>query len=143
METFKSDVYEDGRTKQAYKDETDISKILSRAAKGQTISHLAKHGAIYGDFTDIDDLLTAHAKLQKGMEIFQKLPGEVRREFHNDAAGFFKYVNDPANRDKLPELLPALAAPGTQMPTPVRTVKTELPAAATPAEPSPPEPPTA
>ncbi len=107
--------YSDGRTKQAFKDSTDINKLLARAAKGETISHLAKHGAMYGDFTDIDDLLTGMTRLQKGQAIFADLPGEIRREFNQDAGAFFNYVNNPENSERLSELLPGLAERGTQL----------------------------
>lgn len=123
LPTFKSDKYDDGRTKQAFKDQADINKIIARVQVGETISHLAKHGAVYGDFTDIDDLLTATNRLAKGKQIFAELPGEVRREFDQDAAKFFRYVNDPANIERLPELLPGLAAPGTQLPAVRRTLE--------------------
>lgn len=116
METFKSDSYEDGRTKQAFKDDTDINKILDRAAKGSTISHLAKHGAVYGDFSDIGDLLQSQERLQRGIAIFQELPGEVRKEFNNSAGEFFEFVNNPANTERLSEVLPALSKQGKQMP---------------------------
>ena len=76
--------YSDGRTKQSFKDGTDINKLLYKAAKGDSISHLAKHGAVYGDFSDIDDLLTAHNRLERGKQIFMDLPGEVRAEFNNN-----------------------------------------------------------
>lgn len=125
-EVFKSDKYDDGRTVQSHKDETDINKILARASRSGTISHLEKHGAMYGDFSDIDDLLTANKRLQRGQQIFDELPGEVRREFNNDPRAFYSYVNDPANKEKLGELLPALAAPGTQLPAPQRTAATEV-----------------
>lgn len=115
-EEFLSDDYEDGITKQAYKDECDVNKLIARAQRGDTLGHLARHGAMYGDFSDIDDLLTAHARLQKGMEIFNDLPSEIRNEFYNDAGRFFNYVNDPKNVDRLGELLPGLAAPGRDLP---------------------------
>ena len=118
MPTFKSDNYDDGRTKQSFKDSTDINKILARAARGESISHLQRHGAAYGDFSDIDDLLDAHAKLARGREIFEELPSEVRREFDQDVSKFFKYVNDPRNKDQLHKVLPALAEPGTQLTRP-------------------------
>ena len=124
MPTFKSDSYTDGRTKQAFKDTTDINKLLAKAQKGEAISHLAKHGAMYGDFTDIDDLLTAQTRLKKGEEIFNKLPGEVRREFNQSPAEFFNFVNDPKNVDDLENLLPSLAQRGDQRVHPRRTPKT-------------------
>ncbi len=105
--------YPDGMTKQSFKDETDINKLLQRAQKTGTISHLNKHEARYGDFSDFD-FFEATLKLTQGREIFDELPSEVRAEFRNSPADFFKYVNDPANRDRLDKLMPALAAPGRQ-----------------------------
>ena len=48
-------VYDDGRTKQAFKDSTDINKILKKAAKAGTMSHLMKYPApVYAEFQNID-----------------------------------------------------------------------------------------
>ena len=126
--------YSDGRTKQSFKDSTDINKLLVKAARGDSISHLAKHQAMYGDFTDIDDLLTAHARLERGKRIFDELPGEVKREFGQSAAAFFNYVNDPANVDKLAELLPGLAERGNQLGSVARTPERMSDVPDTPAE---------
>lgn len=120
-DTFKSDSYTDGRTKQAFKDETDINKLLAKANRGESISHLAKYGATYGDFTDMDDLLDAHNKLARGQQIFQDLPGEIKREFNQDPRQFYKFVNDPDNANRLGEVLPDLAQRGTQLPAVKRT----------------------
>ena len=120
-ETFKSDSYPDGRTKQAFKDETDINKLLARGAMQDALSHIEKHGLTYGEFNNYDSLLDAHEKLQRGTDIFMDLPGEVRQEFHNSPAEFFAYVNDPANKDVLHQKIPQLAQPGTQMPAIRRT----------------------
>ncbi len=105
--------YEDGRTKQTFRDETDINKILKRAQVTGTVSHLAKHEGRYGDFSNYDFFANT-LMLTKGREIFDDLPSEVRAEFNQSPAGFFQFVNDPANRDRLNELLPALAEPGRQ-----------------------------
>jgi len=107
-------VYDDGRTKQSHKDETDIVKIMARFQKTGTISHLAKYEAAYADYSDYE----YHAELNKltrGREIFDALPAEVRREFSQSPAAFFEFVNDPANKDDLLIKLPALAAPGNQI----------------------------
>lgn len=119
--------YSDGRTKQAFKDSTDINKILAKAQKVGSLSHLVRHGAMYGDFSDVPDLLEAKSRIERGQKIFDDLPSEVRREFANDQFAFFTFVNDPANADRLREVLPALAARGRQMPAVIRTVATELP----------------
>ncbi|AJK28236.1 putative minor capsid protein [Eel River basin pequenovirus] len=117
-ETIAAKDYGDGRTKQSFKDSADINKILARAQRGEAITHLAKYGGTYEDFSDYDDLLGAHQKLARGQQIFDELPGEVKREFHNSASRFYSYVNDPANAGKLHELIPGLTAPGTQLPSP-------------------------
>ncbi len=116
--------YTDGRTKQSFKDATDINKLLVKAARGDSISHLAKHGAVYGDFSDVDDLLSAQARLATGKAIFMELPGEVRREFENSAGKFFNFVNNPANVNDLARLIPGLAERGNQMPVVSRTSET-------------------
>lgn len=106
--------YKDGRTKQSFKDETDINKILMRAEKSGTISHLNKYQGQYADFSEFDyqeNLI----QLTRGREMFDELPAEIRSEFQNSPAQFFNYVNDPENKERLEELLPGLAAPGRQM----------------------------
>ena len=116
--------YSDGRTKQAFRDSADINKILEKAQRAGTLSHLVRHGAQYGDFSDVGDLLTAHERLQSGKSIYDELPSELKREFP-DMFKFFEYVNDPENSDKLQEILPALAAPGRQIPDVRRSAATE------------------
>lgn len=129
--------YSDGRTKQSFKDQCDINKILAKAWKTGSISHLQKHGATYGDFSDVPDLLEAHRRIKRGNEVFAELPSEVRKEFGNDMFRFYEYVTDPANAGRLHELLPALAKPGRQAPAVVRSARSEADpkVASAPAEP--------
>jgi len=105
--------YKDGRTKQSFKDETDINKILHRAQKAGTMSHLEKYQGTYGDFAEFD-FLEANLQLTKGREVFDALPSEIRNEFKGSPAAFFDYVNDPKNINDLTKKLPMLAAPGRQ-----------------------------
>ncbi len=109
----KDPIFNDGRTKQSFRDETDINKILKRAQKSGTISHLNRYEARYGDFAGFD-FFEAQMKLIQGREIFDALPSEIRNEFNQSQAEFFDYVNDPANVKRVGELLPALAEPGRQ-----------------------------
>ncbi len=114
MIPIKQPTYKDGRTKQSFKNETDINKIMARAEKTGTISHLTKHEAHYGDFSNFD-FFEANLQLTRGREIFDELPGEIRKEFGQSPAQFFAYVNDPANKEELLKKLPGLAAPGRQI----------------------------
>ncbi len=106
--------YEDGRTKQAFRDETDIQKIMARADRAGTISHLEKYEGVYADFSDFD-FHEQTERLTQGRQIFDDLPAEVRKEFGQSPQEFFNFVNDPANADNLLEKLPHLAKPGKQL----------------------------
>lgn len=105
-------VYDDGRTKQAFKSQTDINRILAMANKTGAISHLAKYEGMYGDFEEFD-FLAAQLQIRKAGEIFEALPAELRREFQQSPNMFFEFVNDPKNKDRLSEIFPVLAEPGS------------------------------
>lgn len=107
-------------TKQAFADSTDINKILAKAQKTGTISHLAKHGAEYGDFSDFD-FFEAHTRLARATEIFDELPAEMRKEFDHEPSKFFEFANDPQNVGKLEEILPKIAEPGRYFPQVLNT----------------------
>lgn len=114
----------ESRTKQAFKDQCDINKILKKAQRAGSLSHLVKHGAHYGDFSDVPDLLTANARIQAGQSIYDELPSELKREFP-DMYSFFEYVNNPENQVDLRDRLPALAEPGRQRPDVRRSAASE------------------
>lgn len=145
--------YSDGRTKQGFKDETDINMILKRAQKKGTLSHLERHGGHYADYSDVPTLLEAHSRIQEGQRVFDELPSQLRAEFGNDQFAFFEFVNKTENAGKLAELLPQLAEPGLQLPAVRRSAATEAnpalsdanpapaPAGAVPAQPEPTPPP--
>lgn len=106
--------YEDGRTKQSFAASLDRGAIIRRAQATGSLSHLAQYGreyAVYGHWENID-MLTAMDRVQRGTEIFQALPSELRKEFNQNPAEFFSFVNDPANAERLPEIFPQLAEPG-------------------------------
>ena len=115
LPTFASNKYDDGLTKQSFKDSTDINKILHKAQRTGTISHINRYGAMYGDF-EAFDFLEAQNQLAKAREIFDALPSELRAEFDQDPSQFFAYANDPANASRLEEVLPEIAEPGRYFP---------------------------
>ncbi len=111
--------FNDGRTKQAFKDSTDINKILKKHQVTNVQSHLVQFPAeAYAEFEDVD-LLKAYAQIDRAGEIFGQLPSEVRSEFDNNALRFVRYAADPANNKRLAELFPAIAAPGAYFVNPV------------------------
>lgn len=127
--------YTDGRTKQAFKDQCDINKMLKKAQQTGSIAHIQKYPElIYGEFDGEFDLLTAHARIQRANEIFGELPSETRKEFDNNALEFVTWANNPENKGKLAELLPAIAEPGAYFPNPVQRGGQGAGAATAPAE---------
>ena len=111
-----SPTYPTTRTKQAFKDSTDINKILDKARRTGVITHVGKYGEEYGDFSDVPDLLEAELRLARAREIFADAPSEIRREFDQDVGKFFAWVNDPANADAVSEKLVDVARRGDQLP---------------------------
>lgn len=106
-----------GATKQSYKDSCDINKLLERGAREGGLSHLERHGAMYGDFAAIDwDELPN--KLAQGRQVFDELPAEIKREFNGSPGEFFAFVTDPTKADRLKELLPKIAERGNFFPKP-------------------------
>ncbi len=104
-------VYDDGRTKQAFKDQADVNKILKKAQRTGTLSHLQRFEGQYGDFSNFD-FMEAQQQLAKANSIFEQLPSELRREFNNTPQEFFAFATNPENAGKLSKLLPELAEPG-------------------------------
>lgn len=134
----KPKVYDDGRTKQAFKDQCDVNKLLQKAQRTGSLSHLQKWSGFYGEFAEYD-YLDHQIKLARGAEIFNELPANVKKEFNNNPGAFFDFVNNPDNADRLNDLLPELAKPGRQFPD-VTGKKAETPGPAQPvAKPKAPE----
>ncbi len=111
---LKQPTYGPGRTKQSFKNECDINKIMARADKAGAISHLQKFEGVYGDFAHVD-FQSMTQILTRGREVFDELPAELRQEFGQSPAAFFAYVNDPANKENLREKLTGAAAQGKQI----------------------------
>lgn len=139
-EDIPAPVYNDGVTKQSFKDQCDINKILKKAEVSGGLSHVMKYDkAVYGEFDGEFDLLTAHERIAKAETIFNDLPAEVRREFQHNALEFVKFAADPANNDRLVELIPQIAEPGRYFPNSVQRFGKGAGAATAPEEAKPAE----
>ena len=105
-------------TKQSFKDQCDINRVLDRAKRGASLSHLENYQGEYGDFSDWDENTYQDMLLDisRANSVFYDLPAELRAEYGNNPGKFFSFVNDPANKDRLEEIFPVLAAPGRQLP---------------------------
>lgn len=89
-------------TRQEFKDDCDINRILRKYQLTGAINHFAKYSAEYGDYTACD-LQSAYAMIQRAREMFDALPSAIRSEVMTPE-GFLKFVQDPANKARMQEL---------------------------------------
>jgi len=113
MSPLTEKIYDDGRTKQSFKDETNINNIIEKHTRMGTLSHLEQWSGQYGDLSDFD-FQEAQNQIAHANSMFEQLPPAIRNQFQNSPERFFEYVNDPENKDDLATKLPALARPGTR-----------------------------
>lgn len=96
---------DESRTKQCFKDECDINKIVARYKK-QTGIDLAEQLAdytkgSYGDFSDVVDYHTALDRIMQAEANFEALPAVLRKQFNNDPGYFVDFMTNPENADEI------------------------------------------
>lgn len=90
------------KTKQEFKDDCDINRILSKYQRTGALSHFATYAGSYGDFSACD-YQTAQNTLIRARQMFDALPSSVRN-LVSTPAGFLDFVQNPANQEKMREL---------------------------------------
>lgn len=93
----------ESRTKQSFKDECDINKIMAKFQKTGALTHFQKHAPNYGFATSVD-FAEAMRIVTTGQGMFRDLPSSIRRKFGNDPAQFLEYVQDENNHEEMVEL---------------------------------------
>jgi len=89
-------------TKQSFRDECDINKILDRIARGGPMPD--RPIPQYGDFTNIPDFVLAHSIVQRAQESFYRLDPKIRVKFNNDPGAFLAFAQDAKNIDQMVEM---------------------------------------
>lgn len=129
-------------TKQEYKDECDINKIVERAVKQERLSEVFKtpewNNVMVGEAVEYQQALNT---VKFAEETFAKLPSKVRARFGNNALNFVEFMDNPAeNGEEMVKLGLATrrdmesagnAVPAQNSPAPAAK---EAPAPATPAK---------
>ena len=92
-----------GRTKQSFKDECNINKIMARFQKTGAIDHYMTYSPQYGDTTACG-LHEAMNIVANAETMFEELPSSLRKKFHNDPAEFLEFVQDEKNLEEMREL---------------------------------------
>lgn len=91
------------RTKQYMKEQCDINFIVKQFQRTGLVNHVAKRQGDYGDFASMD-LHEAMNQVLAAQDAFLEVPAHIRKEFRNDPAEFFAFVNDPGNREKMADM---------------------------------------
>lgn len=92
------------RTKQCFKDQCDINKIVQRYKKTGRLPDLITGNPSYGDFSTALDYHAACNMVLKAETQFNALPAKVRSRFGNDPAKMLEFVADPNNAKEMIEL---------------------------------------
>lgn len=128
----------ESRTHQAFKEQTDLpARIRQWTRQGVLREALEQPPLNYGDFSNVDDYLSALLAVREAERAFLTLPAKVRRRFGNDPQELLSALDASASNDQLRDELVDLGvinAPEAPSPAPAAP---EAPAE--PAEPSPPE----
>lgn len=117
-----------GATKQSFKDECDINRIMARyQVTGVLPEQLMPGNAQYVDVTGIE-YQSAMLKVADAQSLFERLPAEVRLRFKNDPSEFLTFAENPANQA---DMVKMGLAKGVPPPPP--------PGGGSPGEPAPPQ----
>lgn len=112
-------------TRQEFKEDCDINRILGQYRKTGMIAHRNTHQGQYGEFAKMD-FHEAMNFVVETQEMFETVPSDVRSKFGNDPGAFVDFVTNSDNLDEMREM--GLAPPQRPEPAP-------------PAPPAPEEPP--
>lgn len=90
-------------TKQSFKDECDINKILRRFQTTGAIAHAHANQAYYDEIPELD-YLEAMNITTKANQMFESLPSSLRAKFENKPEYYLAFVQDPDNEAELIKL---------------------------------------
>jgi len=110
----------EGMTKQSFKDECNINKIMEKFQRTGILNHYTANAPQYMDIEPLD-YHQAMNIIAEANSMFEELPAIARAKFNNDPETFLEYVQDPQNKDELPTLGLALK------PSPVQNTASQEP----------------
>lgn len=91
-------------TKQQFKDECDVNKIVPKAQQNGTLDLLISGNREYADVSSVLDYHAAYNVVLKAQEQFDALSAHVRKRFDNDPAKFLQFCEDPKNAREMASL---------------------------------------
>jgi len=115
------------KTKQAFKDESDINNILAKYQKTGVLTHVANKPPGYGDFSNVEDYQTSLNKVLEAQRGFMDLPSSIRARFNNDPGAFLEFTSNPANMGEMVKMGLATAKPTPQQDLPIPETPSKAP----------------
>ncbi len=88
-------------TKQCFKDECDINRIVKSHLRGNIDDHVNSSKPHYGDFSNPVDYQSAMNLVIHANEQFDALSADVRKKFDNDPSKFLQFCSDENNVDEM------------------------------------------
>jgi len=88
------------RTKQAFKDESDVNNIMKKWRRTGEMTHLNTREPTYGDFTSGDDFMTAQQSVIDAKADFDSLSARIRDRMGNSPATLLRFMADPENLEE-------------------------------------------
>lgn len=93
----------EGMTKQSFKDECDVNRIVARFQATGELPNLNNIPPQYLDCTTMD--FQVHQNfIAEAHTMFHELPAKIRDRFENDPAEFFDFCSQDKNRPELAEM---------------------------------------
>lgn len=92
------------RTKQSFKDQCDIHKVIRTYDKTGLITHVNNAVKRYGDYSEVNEFKENLEMVNAAKDAFAELPSDIRKKFKSDPGAFFEFATDPKNIDEMVEL---------------------------------------
>lgn len=90
----------DSLTKQCFKEQCDINRIVSKYEQTGLLEHLNQRPGFFEDLTNVPDYRSALNKVIQAKEAFGMLPARTRERFSNDPGEMLGFLEDPANKEE-------------------------------------------
>jgi len=91
-------------TKQSFKAQCDINKIIAKYRQTGLINHLSARPGMFEDVSEMSDYHASLNKVRQADVLFMGLPSNVRERFKNDPGNLVEFLMDSKNRDEAVKL---------------------------------------
>lgn len=94
----------ESRTKQEFKDQCDMKKIMARYRRTGALPITQRLAPRFADVSQVPDLHTAMNLIESAERAFGHLPATIRKKFDNDMLVMVDWLGDPENEKEAIEL---------------------------------------